>query len=377
MVIKSLKKINTNCFNSTDFSTCQIIIFCLLIFFISRCFFFLEYSFITNNFVHEGKTLLENIWRWDAPNYANIALKGYENTYHLGANCVWLPLWPLMLKLFSLNGLLNIQIVGIITNQILLLGSLILISKYFIYRGISIKSIKYSLIFLSFAPINIYFFTGLTEATFLFITILSFYLLEQRKIWACVLIGALLSGLKIVGLSFVSAFIYFQYKERKLSWLTIVQAIIMSLPLLAYMVYLQVHIGDFLGFIHAQKEPSFGRPGFDFTGDYVSQISSMYMRATVYDFSAFLISLLVVTGILWYHKFHKEAIFNLACIIPIFISGGLWNSFRMGFCLFTTILAITIISQKAFTLKLIMLIISTAMTMICLTYWLSGSWFFA
>jgi len=204
-----------------NLSFSQVVTFCILIFILSRLFFYGEYKFVKHHLITDTvknlftlKTLLNDIWRWDSPIYADISLNGYETTYHLGVNAMWFPLWPLMLKLFSLNGYFNIIIVGIVLNQILLLGSLILLAKYFLQVGISEKNVKYCLLLLAFAPTNIYFFAGLTEPTFLFLTLLSFYLLDNNKIWSCVFVASLLSALKIVGVSFSLIFLYFHYKQK-------------------------------------------------------------------------------------------------------------------------------------------------------------------
>ena len=74
----------------------KVLMFCFTVFIFSIYLFFLEYSFITHNLLAGGTTLIANIWRWNSGNYAGIALNGYENTYRLGGNYVWLPLWPLI-----------------------------------------------------------------------------------------------------------------------------------------------------------------------------------------------------------------------------------------------------------------------------------------
>ncbi|MCC2624578.1 MAG: hypothetical protein K0R14_451 [Burkholderiales bacterium] len=353
------------------------LIFCLLIFIISRYFFFLEYSFIEHALIKSGKSVVENLWRWDSEHYAGIALNGYDTTYHLGGNYVWFPLWPLILKIISLNGLFPLPETSILLNQLILFSCLLVFYNYLNQLGFKTLDIQYGVILLAFAPTNIYFFAGLTEPSFLLLSLTAFYSLEKDKVWLAVIIGSLLGVTKIVGIMFIVPFIYYSYSRYKLNKTFILQCIILCIPLSAHMLYLQIHVGDYLAFIHAQRAPGFARPGFDLSGNIIAQVYTMFQKATIYDVSAFAISLIVTTIILWYYRLKQQALFNLFCIIPIFISGGLWNSFRMCFSLFTAYLAAVVVSRNSLTIKMLILIASIAMTWVCWLFWLSGSWIFA
>ncbi len=352
-------------------------IFCVIIFIISRYFFFLEYSFIDHNLVKSSKTLVENLWRWDSEHYANIALNGYNNTYQPGGNYVWFPLWPLLLKIVSLNGFFPIPKMSILLNQLILFSSFIVFYHYLNWLGFKKADIQFGIILLAFAPTNIYFFAGLTEPLFLLLSLIAFYYLEREKVWLAVIIGGLLGVTKIVGIMFIVPMFYYLYTRHKLNKIVILQCISICIPLAVYMVYLQVHVGDFLAFIHAQSASGFARPGVDFSNNIIAQVYTVFQKATIYDLSAFLISLIITTCILWRCGLIGQALFNLFCIIPIFISGNLWNSFRMCFALFTAYLAAVAISKNSLTIKMLILVASIAMTWICWLFWLSGSWVFA
>lgn len=376
MLKKNLSSVVDDSLNNTQ---AKLLLFCFTVFIISRYFFFLEYSFIVNNLLHNNTTLISNIWRWDSGNYAGIALNGYENTYRLGGNYVWMPLWPLILKIFSLNGFFPLPQTGILINQILLFVSFIVFYNYLKQLKFTEIDRQYGVILLAFAPTNIYFFAGLTESLFLLLSLIGFYCLEKEKFWTAVVIGALMAITKIVGIMFVVPLIYCSYikHKHKINKTLILQCITVSIPLALYMLYLQMHVGDWLAFIHAQKVPGFARPGFDFTGDILEQMYAMYQHATIYDMTAFLISLIGVTYVLWSNQLRGQALFNLCSVIPIFISGGLWNSFRMCLAVLTAYLAAVAISRSCLLLKLLILIVAVSMTWVCLIFWLSGSWVFA
>ena len=358
----------------------DIFLFLLIIFVLSRIFFYIEYSFVSNTVLHTNNLhFVTDMFRWDSGNYASIATNGYDTTFNSdgGGNFVWLPLWPLILKIFSLNGILPIPYVSFLINQLLVFISLIVFYLYLLRLSFDKKDIQFCLCLLIFSPVNIYFLSGLTEPLFLFLSLSAFYCLKQDKIWLSIIFAALMGITKIVGVTFILPLLYYAYRKNKIDTKILIKSLVILIPLICYMIYLQIHVGDFIAFIHGQKAPGFARPGFDFGGDYIIQLQSMYGRATVYDLTAFFVSLFITTIILWRTRFYEESLFNLAIIVPIFISGGLWNSFRMCFGVFIAYLAVIALSQRFPYAKYVIFAASSAMTIVCMIFWLSGSWVFA
>lgn len=362
----------------------RIFFYCLVIFLCSRVIVSLEYYLITS-LLHNDNSIIDNLFRFDSEWFERVIIEGYNSSYNPdnSANWPFFPFWPILIRIFSLNAILPIPIVAIVLNQVLLFLAMPMLYLYLLKLNIKTDNIKFAIIILALSPTNIFFCSGLSEPTFLFLSICSFYCLHNDRLKLTILCGALLAVTRMVGICFLIPFVYSQFKKNNFKLnkqiLNIIfYAFLMASGLLTYMIYLQIHAGDFLAFLTVQKAyANWSRPGIDWDNDVVAQVINMVYRASIYDLGAFLLSLFGITSILIRHKLIEEAIFNVLCILPGFISGNFWNSFRFDICLVTFYLGVTLASQNSITKKLFFLAFATIISMVCWRYWLGGSALFA
>jgi hypothetical protein len=192
---------------------------------------------------------------WDAAHYLSIASKGYQFPQQ-----AFFPLWPLLIKL----GIL-IHIPGELTSYILtfILGMSNFILFYLLAKKLmDEKRAKLSLIFFASYPAAIFLHASYSENIFLFCTLLSFLLLENRKYFLSSLIGGFATASRIAGGALVVSFLFIKSNLKdKLILITIG-----SLGIFFYMFFLYINYGDFLYFIKGQLQwcQNAGRCGFVF-----------------------------------------------------------------------------------------------------------------
>lgn len=168
------------------------------------------------------------VWaNFDGVHYLSIAQNGYYQFEQ-----AFFPLYPLLIR--SLGRLLrgNFVLAGMMISHLSLLGVLILLWK--LLALVEMEEIrKWAIVFLLFFPTSFFFGSVYTESLFLFLVLLSFYALKERKWWMYFLGASLASVTKFVGVF-----------------------LLVPIGLLIYMIYLTRSYGDPLFFIHAQ--PAFG-----------------------------------------------------------------------------------------------------------------------
>lgn len=365
-------------------SLSEVIKFCIMAYLASRVIIWFEYAAI-NNMAQKTSDLLANLWRWDSGWYQGIVENGYALSFTGEAvNWPFFPLWPLFLKIFSLNGALSIPLTGIILNQVLFCGALVAFYLYLLELNLSSYLVKLAVIILAISPANIYFCAGLTESLFLFLSLLSFYFLYRKQFIACIICACLLSATRMVGAFFIVPLIYELYFRQKIPLTKVITFAIASLGgLILFVLYMLVHTGHPFGFLEIQSQiPSWVRPGLNWNDQIFDQIYQV-MTATshIYDRGIFIFSLLVITGILFYNRLVNEAIFNLCCVLPGLISGNMWNAFRFDSAIFTFYLGLILIARlgdkRSPLIEIFITTLLAVMSFICWFYWLSGSYYFA
>lgn len=356
----------------------------LVIYLLSRVAIWFEYSAI-NNLIHNNNDFIGNFWRWDSGWYQSIVEHGYATSFNGEAvNWPFFPLWPILLKIISLNGTLPIPLMGLIANQIIFFGALIVFYLYLIEIKTNHESALFAVIMLAISPANIYFCSGLTENSFLLLSLLSFYFLYRKQYIFCIVCAGLLSATRMVGAFFIIPLIYQLYFKDKVQPAKIIPYAIASLGgLILFVTYMQIHTGHPFGFLEIQSQiKDWARPGLVWDDQLFSQIYSVMTNTShIYDRGIFIFSLVIITGSLIYFKFYNEAIFNLCCILPGLISGNMWNAFRFDTAIFTFYLGLILLSRlfknNSLLASIFTIILLTIMSVICWFYWLSNSYYFA
>lgn len=364
----------------SELSLIEIVKYCILVYLASRLIIGFEYAAI-NNSLHNDAGLVSNLWRWDSGLFSDVVQNGYNSSFDgQSSNWPFFPMWVIILKVFSLNGYFYIPLVGVILNQIFLFCSLILFTKILITYKFSTSDVKTGVFLLAIAPANIYYCSGLSESLFLLLSLYAFYSLQMNRIYHYLLAGALLSATRMVGVCFILPMLYHLYQTQQLNIKKIfLYSAACASGLLMFMLYMKIHTGYTFAFLYVQdKIPSWVRPGLIWDSSVIEQMITVATTTShIYDRTIFAFSLFIVTSILFYKKFTKEAIFNLALVIPGLVSGNMWNAFRFDTSNFVLYLAILAVITKSSLHKNITISIFSIMSFICWLYWLSGSYYFA
>ena len=148
-------------------------------------------------------------WRWDAVHYVEVAYIGYANHMPLS---VFFPLFPLLVHglgyLFG-GSILADYTAAIILANVCFYGVLVLFYQL-LYKDFGHTVAKYALIYLSFAPYGLFFFTGYTESLFLLLSLGVFFFLQRGEAldwWLAGLCGFLAALTRATGIVLLVPFI--------------------------------------------------------------------------------------------------------------------------------------------------------------------------
>ena len=210
----------------------------------------------------------EDLCRWDCDWYVRMSETGYDPfpvpAMVNAGNWAFFPLYPMLIA--GLRTLTGLPTMTIATATSLLLSIAATRIAWPLFAGRLSAYVLFSA-FLLAGPFAVYFTTFYTEVLFLTLTIGVFVALQRRNYLLAGLLGALLSGTRIVGVFIVFAIViqaWLDHRQRGGSLMGFVPAVlrrpdqllaifIAPLGLFAYMAYLHWHIGDALAFSHVQR----------------------------------------------------------------------------------------------------------------------------
>lgn len=352
------------------------VLFCIIIFVISRMIIIYQYNTTT---IQTESNFFDTMCKWDCEWYLTIVNEGYDLAARttpklwIGmANWAFFPLYPILVKIFSLITQVRPMVVGIILNQCFVLTALFVFYRYLKLFVNELNS-RFGVILFAFAPFSVYCISLYAEALFLLLSVLSFYCMRTHRFYLAALCGSLLSATRPVGVFFSLALFIFYIRNKGLSKYNLINAFLLSflasLGIIFYMIYLQLHMGDFLAFKHIQL--AWGRSGLTidrFADQIIGMINSHY------NFRIFIASVLI-SGLLVIKRYYEEAIFSFLCILPGFLTGTMISEGRFCLTLFTFYFGIVILSSRSYLLKLILVIISVPIYILFFNYWLEKMWF--
>jgi Gpi18-like mannosyltransferase len=224
----------------------------LIIFLFSRFLFFVLLfllSSVSGIQYDSGSVYLQ----FDGQHYLNIAVDGYTHKYQYA----FFPLFPLIIRFF---GFFGVPILGtILLNHVLT----ILIAYLLYYIGLTVmkksaeESLTISLLWI-FSPIAIATCTMYSEAMFVFLTVLSYYLYKRnRYIGSGILIGLSIAIRSLGSALFFSIFIVMiieLFKDR--DWKGIPKILKLFIPAtgiaLLYPLYQYIKLGNWHYFLDVQ-----------------------------------------------------------------------------------------------------------------------------
>ncbi|MBI9049899.1 MAG: hypothetical protein JEZ00_10790 [Anaerolineaceae bacterium] len=289
------------------------------------------------HFVDQGWFLsphfLIDIWsRWDAEWYLNIVNNGYyviddiQSTY---STVAFFPLFPLLVKVISLlvpKALLSqsmFLLIGLGVNNTLLVAALYFLYRFtdeFFHSEIFNKAII--VLFLAY-PASFYFSCFYTESLFLFLSIFCLWAAKKGHWFRAAIFCGLLSITRPQGILMVLpiGILLLQSMQWKLKnfprsafWLLLI-----PVPLLLYLTYMQALTGDFFAPITAQA--AWGKETSNFKINFIDIF--LTPEASVYKIDAVLSFIFIGLSILSLFSLPSPAygVFALLIILMPVISG--------------------------------------------------------
>ncbi|KKR39231.1 hypothetical protein A2210_01760 [Candidatus Woesebacteria bacterium RIFOXYA1_FULL_40_18] len=204
------------------------------------------------------------IWGWgnfDGVHYLRIAQDGYLAQY----SQAFFPFYPLLVRIFSFifPKIPNLD-TNIFTDPSYFYSGLILSNIFFLaslfvfYKLLEIdfkKSVAvWSIIFLLAFPTSFYFSAVYTESLFLFLTVLSIYLIRKGKFFGAAILISLASATRIFGLLLIPLYLIEVLKSKK--YTNLIWLIFAPLGTILYMYFLKVQFNNAFYFLTSQ--PIFG-----------------------------------------------------------------------------------------------------------------------
>lgn len=214
---------------------------------------------------------LLDLWNtWDVQQYIRIAEHGYQGLTVDGRNLqiVFLPLYPLLIKIFSYV-FQNYIISSLVVSNLSYIAAV-----YYLYKLVKEDFDKEdafrAVIYFSVFPTAYFMHAGYTESLFLALTIGSFYYARTQKWWLSGTLGMLAAATRITGVLLIPVLLleYFAARENKLRniradilWIALV-----GLGLISYLFINYQISGDPLYFMEIQREHWHKRLDFPYEG---------------------------------------------------------------------------------------------------------------
>jgi len=131
--------------------------------------------------------------RWDVEWYRRVAVDGYSYTHGVESNVVFFPLFPSLIRTLHALGLRPIW-AAMLISSVCFAASLWLIYALVLRETSRRRTAEWVTALLAFSPGGVWFFLGMTESVFLFLTLTLFWALHVgKRNWAMVV--GLLAGL--------------------------------------------------------------------------------------------------------------------------------------------------------------------------------------
>lgn len=207
----------------------------------------------------------------DGVHYLSLASEGYAKD---GTNARFLPLYPAFIA-FTARSLGGGEAFGSLYffTSFFIANLFFVLSLLLLYKLLRIDYseviAKQTIVFLLIFPTSFFFASIYSESLFLFLTVLSFYMIRRRQTVLASVSGLLLSATRIVGISILPALLYEQYiegvmtKDKKSLWQTLLPfaplIFLVPLGLFFYMWFNFSQWHDPLHFLKAHAEIGTGR----------------------------------------------------------------------------------------------------------------------
>lgn len=352
------------------------VLFCVIVFFVSRGIMLYQYNLASEIFSRHHFDFFSAMCKWDCRWYVSIITDGYDSMIRTTGPKVWrglanwafFPLYPYTVKLIVTISSLSPVMAGILLNQLFVFLAILVFYRYLLLF-VDDSNSRFGVTLLAFSPFSIYFASLYTEALFLLLSLSGFYFMRINRPVISAICGGLLSATRPVGIMFsLSYFLHYCYQKR-LSFKILICCVISTLGLLLYMLYLHLHTGDYLAFEHIQK--GWGRQWLDIK--YLPR-QLWLMISDTHNSILFFLSISISIYLLA-KKYYEEAVFNLLCILPGVATGSMMSEGRFCGTLFTLYFGLTIIARKSASLKISLALVFFLFYISYFLYWLARARF--
>lgn len=203
-----------------------------------------------------------DMWiKWDAGWYLTIASDGYSYTPGELGPTGWFPLFPWLVRLFSL--VLDRELAAVVVTNLALLGALLVLRRLLALDH-DATTVRRSLLLLVLFPGSVFFSSMHSEATFLLCASGSFLAARTGR-WALAgLLGGGAALTRLVGLGMLPALLiefvtgpkpsapateaHGREKPEALGWILLV-----PLAVLGFFLFLQWDVGEFWAYVKTQR----------------------------------------------------------------------------------------------------------------------------
>jgi Gpi18-like mannosyltransferase len=199
--------------------------------------------------------IMSQFSKWDSPHYMHIAQNGYVNEGDAANFIVFFPLYPLLVRIITVD-FAYINLSGLIISN---LSSIIMVIYLFKLARLdySDRVAKKAVLYLSVFPTAYFLSAVYTESLFLALAIASLYYARNAKWPLAGFLGWLTALTRIAGLLLLPVLVveYFHQKEWKLKAANL-KLLWISLPAFGFLIYLLVNYqvtGSFFTFMEVER----------------------------------------------------------------------------------------------------------------------------
>jgi len=204
-------------------------------------------------------SLLNLFFKWDSQWYMSIVEKGYFYIPGKESSVGFFPLYPMLVKVFSMI-FRNPKLTGFIISNIALLSAAIYFYKLVIFDFEDTKVASKTVFYMLISPLSFFFSIFYTEGLFLFLTISAFYYARKKQWLIASILGFFVSLTRAPGIFIIVPLLieYFavDFKSFKIDFKKIKKDILYLLlipaGLFTFMFYSYVKFNDALAYFHAQ-----------------------------------------------------------------------------------------------------------------------------
>ncbi len=220
-----------------------------------------------------GGAALDMWYRWDAGFYATIATYGYDwyNERIPADDMAFMPVYPALVR--TVSALIGTgstgcafspylstcaTISGVIVSNIVLFAALVLLFDI-AARRFNRPTAWRAVWLLLISPISIYLSGVYTEATFLLLSLLTFWLLDRKRFALAVIAACAAAITRSVGIALVPALLIYAWRDTSASrWIRLILALLPAAVFGAYIVGIGAYVGDPLAYF-STYELTWGR----------------------------------------------------------------------------------------------------------------------